>query len=70
MTSLSLATDIASKHDADIIGPYSPWPRGNRWRLARPAVYAGGTGPIGIFVHSAIPLIACGHHHSTEGAPS
>ena len=45
---------------AEIIGPYSPWPRKTRRpiRFYRNAALAGGVAGLAVVVHCALPVMA------------
>ena len=58
MISLAITPAVAGRPNTDIIGPYSPWPRRKPRSFARPAIYVGGTGLVGVIVHCAPLLMA------------
>jgi len=42
---------------ADVIGPYSEWPRKRRTSRARLIASVGGVAGAAVFVHCVVPLI-------------
>ena len=58
MTSLALTPVNAKYSAADVIGPYSDWPRRKPHRFKRPAAYAASIGLLGVILHCVVPLIA------------
>ncbi|MGI9395560.1 MAG: hypothetical protein ACR2OY_13000 [Boseongicola sp.] len=57
MISFATKPAIAGKTAANVIGPFSEWPRRGTNRATRAAVYAGSVSLIGVFLHCAAPLI-------------
>ena len=58
MTTIADIQLLNTAPTADIIGPYSTWPRKRTFRWKRPVALTGVVSAAGIFAHCIVPMIA------------
>lgn len=60
MTHITDTLSIPSFRTADVIGPFSPWPRKRRrfGTRVRAIIYAGAAAGAGVLAHCVVPLVA------------
>ncbi|QMU58173.1 MAG: hypothetical protein GKR98_08185 [Boseongicola sp.] len=49
---------IQNSSPVNVVGPYSEWPRKNKFSFRKKIALAGSASLAGIFVHCVVPMIA------------